>query len=60
MFLLHTGTMNELVKTKIDLEKTTAKTVEDLIVKLNGTLLLKPLLKNLKQKTKRESIWLIN
>jgi hypothetical protein len=41
--------MNELVKTKIDLEKTTAKTVDDLIVNLNGTLLLKPLLKNLKQ-----------
>jgi hypothetical protein len=40
MFLLHIGTRIELVQTKIDLEKTMAKTVDDLTVKLNGTLLL--------------------
>jgi hypothetical protein len=40
MFLLHIGTRIELVQTKIDLEKTTAKNVVDLTLKLNGTFIL--------------------
>jgi hypothetical protein len=45
--VLHTGTKNELVQTKIDLEKkianlreTSVKAADDLTVKLNGISLL--------------------